>query len=211
MTEQIDCTVIIGTFGDETWKKRGSEALQRVMKTPFTVEPNEGRWHHGATLAASRNKSAELCDSEWLCFVDADDELDPRFFEAMQPHIEAIEDRDALLWPFYVRHFSDGSRSEPMAPPHPNYCDLRAMNWMVIGTLVRRDTFMRAGGFGEWRAWEDWALWMRCAHLGASPLKVGRARYIQHVDDEGRNSTVQAPEKLRRDILRDYDAWVAAQ
>lgn len=82
------------------------------------------------------------------------------------------------------------------------------MNPCVIGTLIRRELFAEAGGFWSERAWEDWSLFRRAWLLGATIDHVPAAVYRVTVNPAGRNSTIDRPHSLHREILRSHATWL---
>ena len=70
-----------------------------------------------------------------------------------------------------------------MIPP----MDILQGNFLIIGTLVRRDTFLSVGGFRELRLYEDWDLWIRCFQQGSSHFTVPEAIYNITFSDNSRN------------------------
>lgn len=174
----MEVTVIVATFGDQEWVE-----LAHRRAVPSAPEPVIHQHHD--TLAAARNHGAEMAATEWLCFLDADDELAPGYMEAMA-EAEADLRGPAVV---YVR---DGVREEPKLWPAKS---LRHGNYLPIGTLVRRDMFFKAGGFRDEPLYEDWSLWLRCWNLGASVQQVRDAHYIAHVRTGSRNLP---PKAVRR-------------
>ena len=177
MARQADVSVIIGTFGEESWRELAQDRAVPSAKAQ-TLAPLEIISVHGATLQAARNQGAMAAQGKWLCFLDADDELDPNFLEAMskasgQLRAPAVQ---------YVR--PDGLRTDAMVFDDR---DIRVMNPCVIGTLVPAELFNRVGGFGNEPIFEDWALWLKCWRLGADIVHVPDAIYIAHDSEGSRN------------------------
>lgn len=179
----MDVTVIVGTFGTEEWRDRGRDTALRTCRDVVDVPVISS---HEATLAEARNRGADAARTEWLCFLDADDELAPGYFDAMAG---AIADLRAPSVEYTVGGVSQGP---PVSYASRNIVHL---NPCVIGTLVRRDLFHRAGGFLDEPIYEDWSLWLRCVQLGATINHVTRAVYRAELSPEGRNSQ---PDAVRR-------------
>jgi GT2 family glycosyltransferase len=184
--------VCIATYGDYSHWSKMVDAHAYPSAERQTVRPAAIRWIHGSTLHDARNEAAEDVARrrtakavEWLCFLDADDELDPHYIEAMSA---ALTDRkgDWLLQPATLGVHPDG-REDPypvVIPPKP----LLDGNFMVIGTLIRRDQFLRLGGFADWAYCEDWDLWIRAWRDGAGLEPVPEAIYRVHVNPNSRNN-----------------------
>lgn len=178
----MEVTIVIGTFGRPSWR---SLAQRRAI--PSAEQLGCPVIHvHGDTLAEARNQGAAQATTEWLCFLDADDELDAGYLAAM-----ATGTAD-LRGPA-VRYVT-GSREKLQVWPAQ---DLRDGNYLVIGTLVRREMFHLAGGFHDWELYEDWDLWQRCHLLGATIETVADAVYVAHVRRASRNRAPERAAKVR--------------
>lgn len=106
-----------------------------------------------------RNRLAFATDCEWLAFLDDDDLLMPNHLESL---LAAAGDAD-LVWSqhqiwgrpgFHITHQCD-----------PNQLD--DGNFIPISVLLRRSTFVAAGGFPDVPWSEDWELWKQLRDKGA--------------------------------------------
>lgn len=180
-----DVTIIIPIFGNvDEWSSLAERAERSALAQ--TVPADAVVVSVAETLQQARNEPALAAKTEWLCFLDADDELDGRYVEAMlagtgdirQPAtlgvVDGVEDDQAVLIP-----------SRP----------LDVSNYVVIGAFVRTDLFRRVGGFDDWAAFEDWDLWRRCVNAGAEIGSAPPAIYRVHVRPHSRNS-MMAPGAL---------------
>lgn len=194
-------SVIVATYGDESWKKTAERALLSAERQARA--PAEVIHVHGSDLASARNEGAEQAVGPWLCFLDADDELHPRFLAAMVPHL-GLE--NAVLNPAVQFVMPGGRKKQPRCFATK---DLREGNYLVIGSLVGKEAFFRAGGFDpQWEAWEDWAMWWRVLDGGATVTRVPRAVYRAHWRKDGRNNTVPDQQGLFRRIIDEHDLWL---
>jgi glycosyltransferase involved in cell wall biosynthesis len=161
-------------------------AQERAEPSAWSVEPDEVIVYHDeqATIAQARNIAARHATSEWLCFLDADDEFAPGYMGAMRRAAEQT-DGDFLLTPA-VQQIRKGR------PGAPSFFDrgisLEHDNWLVVGTLVRRATFERVGGFGEYpHGFEDWSLWHKCWRTGSEIVKVPDAVYRYYINPQSKH------------------------
>lgn len=149
--------VIIATYGCESWKKKALIAQNSVLQQ--TSPASSIHLIHGETLAQARNAGAYKSTADWLLFLDADDTLDLNFICAMREMIDQTTHSSPLLYPS-VLTIENGvkSLSAKISMQNP----ILEGNFMVIGTLVKREDFLRVGGFRELPMYEDWDLWIRC-------------------------------------------------
>ncbi len=187
--------VIVATFGDG-WRARGQEAARSAQTQTVDCDVVIV---HGLALDEARNLGARRTEADWLVFLDADDRLDPLYIEAMSA-VAGFSDQ--LLQPMTAGFYSDGTVENPVfIPPKAS---LRDGNWMVIGTAVRREQFLRVGGFRSLPAAEDWDLWIRCWLDGATFAQVPGAVYLVGVNLNSRNSASAATEMAWHDVQRTY-------
>lgn len=187
--------VVIATYGDRAhWAALAERAMASVDRQ--TTRASFCHWRHGANLHDTRNgaahdvlhnvtRAAGVC-TDWLCFLDADDTLDPHYIEAMA-RVAAAVDGDALIQPSTLGVYPDGHEDpEPVLIPTKPLLD---GNYMVIGTLIRCEQFERLGGFRDWPCYEDWDLWIRAARDGAELLTCPDAIYRVGVNENSRNNS----------------------
>lgn len=198
----MDVSVVVATFGDPSWAELAAE---RAIPSAEASAPAELVVVHGATLAEARNAGAARSISEWLCFLDADDEIEAGYLEAMAA---ASGDLRAPS----VRYVTAGEiEPDPISLAGRN---ISTVNPCVIGTLLRRELFDAAGGFWTEPAWEDWSLFRRCWLLGAKLEHVTAAVYRVNVNPAGRNSSLPTQaerNRLHRKILLSHAEWKRKQ
>jgi glycosyltransferase involved in cell wall biosynthesis len=200
----VDVTICICTYGDrETWVPLSKSAFESVRDiSPFIIQIHRD----SATLADVRNEALSIVQSEWVCFLDADDALAPDYFLQMQ---EAPE--TDLRGPAVQYVSPNGISQAPYVPwvetpngPKQDGPSLVYGNWLVIGTLARTNLVKAVGGFREWPMYEDWDLWLRCWQHGCSVSTVPTAVYIANVRHGSRNRYPTQIEKhnAHRDIAQ---------
>jgi hypothetical protein len=195
-------SVIIPTFGDRAkWNEMAMRAAHSVACQ--TRKPDELIRIHGDTLAQARNRGAAAASSDFLCFLDADDELHPCYLERMLDGAQVHQ----LRYPLMAAASGVHEVKPPVNMNHGQ--DVNRGNFMVIGTLVARELFHKVGGFQEYEAYEDWALWLRCIAMGAFPLLVEGAVYVAYQREKSRNSleVIGDPGSLCRTIINELEYW----
>lgn len=198
----LNVSVIVATFGARAWEEQAvrAAASAAVQGTHEVI-----RLHRDdATLAAVRNEAAAGAIGDWLCFLDADDELAAGYLSAMAAAFARTCSSPVVAWDCLlvpnVQYVDAGERPQR---PRCLYTGLPLIetNWAVVGTLVSRGLFERVGGFHEWSIYEDWELWLRCVRAGARMVAVPAAVYRAHVTPGGRNggpSAAATYEAIRR-------------
>lgn len=179
MTEIAVC---ISSYGESQWEEL---ALARAMPSTEAAGATTVECCHlpTGTLAEARNQAASQTTAAWLCFLDADDELEAGFIPAMQQAISRHGQDDCLYVPA-VRYIMGRNFHRPMFNKEVPYQD---GNWLVIGTVISHAAFDDVGGFEEWDMYEDWALFARIQKLGHIPIKVPAAVYRAHRSPRSRN------------------------
>lgn len=176
--------MVVATYGDlAVWGPLRMRALESVARQ--TREPKSISLVHGRTLADARNQGAREATGAWLIFLDADDELDPGYIEAMEKVQLELGTRRALLKPSTLGVYPDGSTDD-----HPVMIEARPLlesNHMVIGTAMRRAEFIAVDGFNEMPILEDWDLFIRLHLAGTVPIEVPDAIYRVGVLPDSRN------------------------
>ena len=169
----MEVTVVVATYGDD--QRYLDLAASRAVPSAGVQAPTLRA--HADTLATARNWGAEQAGTEWVVFLDADDELAPGYIDAMGTGT-------ADLRAPAVRYcYGD----EPDPPVVFSDRKMSHLNPCVIGTAVRRSMFLRVGGFFDEPVYEDWSLWLRCTKAGATLEHIEDAHYIAHYNPDGRN------------------------
>ena len=194
----IDATVVVATYGEDHWREL---AKQRAVPSvggdaPVVIV-------HGDSLAKARNEGLERIETEWVVFLDADDELTPGYLAAMS------EGHADLRAPS-VEYVKNGHAQRPYVPRvagHRHDCDgdcLTEGNWLVIGTAIKADIAREVGGFREWDVYEDWDLFLRCYLAGASVEAIPQAVYRAHVREDSRNRapSMDVKNRVHMEIVR---------
>lgn len=199
--------MVVATFGDLEWCELGQE---RAIPSAASQAPVIST--HRKTLAEARNAALDDVDTEWVIHLDADDELEPGYVEALA---DGIADMRAPA----VRYVRSGrNRRAPYVPRvagHHHDCEadcLRHGNWLVIGTAVRTQDVRDAGGWRDWPVYEDWDLFQRMWLRGATVEALPKAIYRAHVRPDSRNRGPSMEEKNavhRQIVSANLGQWAA--
>jgi hypothetical protein len=119
---------------------------------------------HGG-VSAARNLAIANTTGPYLCALDADDRLDPTYFEKAV----AVLDTDPTIAfvSCWLRTFGDEEWEWK-----PERCDLPALLWedtVLTASLVRREPVVAAGGYDTAmpiQGLEDWDLWLTLVGRG---------------------------------------------
>lgn len=178
----MDVSVCIGTFGDDAWidlaEQRAKPSAEALGVPVLHV--------HAETLHEARNTALAAVQTDWVIHLDADDELEPGYLDAMATGT-------ADLRAPAVRYVKPGREQAPYVPTvsgHQHECTGECLpqgNWLVVGSLVRADLVRAVGGWREFEWSEDWALWARCVKAGATVEAIPAAVYRAHVRPDSRN------------------------
>lgn len=123
--------------------------------------------HRG--LAHARNALIGEARGEFLCALDADDRLHPRYLEKA---LQAFEERPALT---FVSSWAQMFGAQSGVWRHDR-CDLPALLaecTVHTATLVRREAVVDAGGYDAampYPGYDDWELWLRLVASGHEGL-----------------------------------------
>lgn len=196
----MSVSIVVSTFGDDKWQNLAQErALPSAHSFGVPV-----LFNHRETLHEARNAGLYQVETEFVCHLDADDELAPGFFE----HMNRV---DGDLRPPSVNHVHERVTFMPQVVGrkgvHQHVCIADCLedgNWLVVGTVARTQLLKDVGGWKEWGNWEDWELWLRCWVAGATVTPAPKAVYKAYSTPQGRNKsrTKAEDEKIYHEIRR---------
>ncbi len=114
--------------------------------------------------AAARNLGAREAASEWIAFLDHDDEWLPEKLQRQMPLLES-DRRARLSYSAYWMHALDGSKRREHLPLRHLWPAARLRNpFPPSVVIVRREEFLGLGGFNEalrGASCEDWEFLVR--------------------------------------------------
>ena len=155
---------------------------------------------HGG-LAAARNLALGRARGEFVCALDADDRLDPRFLEATLAAFDA--DPGLTFCSAWQRAFGEAEwvwRQER--------CDLAALlaeNTVLPAALVRRDAVVAAGGWDTAMpssGYEDWDLWLSLVELGHRGTILPEVLFHYRQRSDSMSAGIYARPEVHRELMR---------
>lgn len=182
----MDVTVLIASYGNTSWIKLAERAVSSLPNNTKYIKRHEPN----GTLASVRNNILKQVDTEFVCYLDADDELEAGFFEAMA-------ESEADIRAPAVRYINPNGRSykPPMMPNvsgHNHQCVGECLlegNWLVVGS-VAPTKLMRQLQWKNYPIYEDFDIWQRAYLSGATFDSVPKAIYHAHVLSKSRNHSL---------------------
>jgi glycosyltransferase involved in cell wall biosynthesis len=187
--------IVVATFGSGEWDHLGRETLNSLQSQ--SRQPAELVHVHSTNLSEARNTGADVLGTEWVCFLDADDRLDPSFCERLEGDWEGYD----IVQPSTRGVYEDGEKDETavLIPAR----DLRTSNYLIVGSPCRLSKFHEAGGFDPaLPVLEDWDLWRRMWAKGAVIGCCPDAVYEVTVRPGSRNTNVELHNHYYNEIIR---------
>lgn len=136
-----------------------------------------------AGAAATRNAGLARAASDWVAFLDSDDELDPDHLERLIRHAGATGVDLVYPWFRVVGHHDPwperfGQAFDPDA--------LRRSNFVPVTVLVRRPLLLDVGGFRRDLSiappaeCEEWGAWLRVLDAGGRIAHLPERTWTWH-------------------------------
>lgn len=191
----LDVSIVVATFEGPQWRH-----LARLRHRALTSARQFGvpvvDHHGGATLAEARNAALDQVQTEWLIYLDADDELHRDYLTAMGAGSADVR-APRCLWmpPGMIR--TSRRATFPKVTNHQHDCVgdcLREGNWLVIGAMVRTEIAQKVR-WQDWPVLEDFDFWLRCYVAGATFEAIPGAMYLAHSQRGGRNMSATVKER----------------
>lgn len=184
-------TVAVCTYGSEEWAD-----LARSRAIPSAADQAPTIHVHADSLQDARNRALERVKTEHVVYVDADDELEANYIDAMAAGTSDV--RVPLVR--YTRHGRARHARMPRVYGHKHDCTADCLpegNWIVIGACARTDLLRDIGGWHDYPVYEDWSTWLRCYLAGATFEIISKAVYRAHVNVTSRNRGTRQSVKAR--------------
>lgn len=188
----FDCTVVVATFGDDPkWPELAqSRAIPSAEALGVPVI-----WHHGTCLSDARNGGLAQVTTEHIVTLDADDELEAGYMDAMAA---ATADVRAPAHRFFWQGRAQKVKVPKVAGHHRHqgYCTGECLpegNWVGVGACWRTD-LLQSIGWEEVAYAEDWLVVSRAWLGGAKIEAVPKAVYRVHISPKSRMRGLTRPQ-----------------
>jgi glycosyltransferase involved in cell wall biosynthesis len=175
----VNITVVIPTIdGREEQLGRACDSVRTQTLRASVVQVERDRHRLGA--AAARNRALEDVDTEWVAFLDDDDEFKPNHLKACA-RLAALSGAD-LVYPWFDTDDDPiGMFGVPFSATF-----LRQRNYIPVTVLARTDLVRRVGGFQDHPdingdPCEDWGLWLALLDAGATFVHLPQRTWIWHL------------------------------
>lgn len=178
-----DVTIAVATFGDERWSETaGRVAVPSAVATGAWVIHCHSRCD---SMHTARQACLDAVTTEWIINLDADDELEVGYLQAMMaasgdvrvPRVRYVTGQGRESAPVFPKVVWPEARHRRHRP-----CMGECLvdgNWVVIGAMARTQLLRDVGGWRDF-AYEDWDMWLRCHLAGAGFEPVPGAVYRAH-------------------------------
>lgn len=194
----MDVTIVIASFGTLDWLETATRAARSAFAQGVPVITV-----HGLSLHGARNAGLAQVQTEYVVFLDADDEL-------AFGYCELLSAGSADLRVPSVQYVSPSGRPQapyvPKVAGHTHDCQPTCLvdgNYAVIGSMARAQLLRDVGAFRDEQCYEDWSVWLRMYHAGASVETIPDAVYIAHVRPDSRNRglPMDVKNRVHREIV----------
>jgi len=170
---------------------------------------------HSGHPGKVRKAGVERLDTEWIAFLDSDDEWLPRKIEKQLLQLK-ISGKSAICTNAKMRHSGQNYFSEKIRKSTFNQTDLINRNLVICSSaMVSKTLLLQAGCFADAisvRGAEDYATWLRIAQF--TDWEYLREPLVQYSD--------MSPDSLRIEVeklgtppnllgLKDFSEWISPQ
>ena len=132
--------------------------------------------------SAARNAGARAARADILFMFDCDDTIEPDYLAVTVPALQAAPANVGMVF----AHLNLVGAESGIVPRYFNRFDLLFTNTLYIGLVMRKSSWLKAGGYDETmrEGYEDWDFSLRLAEAGFTGIEIARPLYLYHVVDD---------------------------
>lgn len=183
--------IIVDDFSEDDTVKVADDLVDRYKEVSLLRNP----LHMGVSEA--RNKGIAACKTDYVMIFDADDLLEPKYFEEVARILD--ENPSAAIAFSSAREFGDRERLVTL-PPFDRVVLLT--DCIIAGcSLVRRSVLEAVGGYDPQQVFEDWELWIRIIGEGWNARGVQKHHYLYRIHGESKDTMANIERKRGEDII----------
>ena len=146
-------------------KRFFSQYHRKGCEMILAEEKRRGAW-------AARQKGLELSKSDYVYFLDSDDEMNPELIELASGEIENDRNIDIICWKCRVNQLSGKKRIPPVSDRYPLEFHLIHGMLKTVGYMVKRSFIENHGGWKkQLEVWDDYELGLRLL-LGKPQIRL---------------------------------------
>jgi glycosyltransferase involved in cell wall biosynthesis len=162
-----------------------SVALQKLQPVAHLIETDFA--HEGSAIV--RNRALDRVSTEWVAFLDDDDELLPHHLRVLHGWAERL--CVDVVYP-KCRIVRDGQEL-PMCPEWAGRPDmpfdpdiLRQRSYIPVTSLVRTELAQKVGGFSypEGSGYDDWGMYLKLLDAGARFMHCPVLTWVWHLGSQ---------------------------
>jgi len=183
--------VIVDDFSEDD----SVEVAQNLVDRYSEVYLLRNSSHMG--VSATRNRGIAACKTDYVMILDADDLLEPRYFE----EVAKILDMDPSVAIAYSSYREFGERERLVTLPPFDRTALLT-DCIIMGcSLVRRSVLETVGGYDSQQIFEDWELWIRIAGEGWNAKGIQRHYYLYRVHEKSKDAAANLMRRTGEDMI----------
>jgi glycosyltransferase involved in cell wall biosynthesis len=168
-------------YNDGSTRFETKDALEYLRKTAEDVTNTRITFLHESNsgVISARNNAAKLVRSDWVIFLDADDELLPSYLEGVYECVRAFPTAEIVYPDYYVSKKGQVPVRAKSGPTDIRW--ISKVNTIPHSSFIKLDLFSALGGYSpianEIGA-EDWELWVRAALHSVRFVHLNAPGYI---------------------------------
>lgn len=117
-----------------------------------------------AGVAAARNYGISFTEAKYICCLDADDTLEPRYLAETVKRMEDDKQESDGFVTTWVKTF--GNEQRVVRTGSYDVAKLCVDNQVHVASLFRRSAWLKIGGYRSLRGYQDWDFWLGLVQAG---------------------------------------------